>query len=50
MGRGWSYGIETFNNVTDSFKGSYYVTYPEELATLPNIWPCMMFLLLKKII
>ncbi len=38
-GRGWSYGIETFNNVTDSFKGSYYITYPEEDAILPNIWP-----------
>lgn len=39
-GRGWSYGIETFSGVTDSFKGSYYASYPEEFATLPNIWPC----------
>ncbi|HUX78897.1 MAG TPA: 2OG-Fe(II) oxygenase family protein [Alphaproteobacteria bacterium] len=39
-GRGWSYGIETFNGVTDAFKGSYYATYPEEDAILPNIWPC----------
>ena len=38
-GRGWSYGLETFNNVTDAFKGSYYITYPEEDAILPNIWP-----------
>lgn len=38
--RGWSYGIETFNNVTDSFKGSYYVKYPETSADAPNLWPC----------
>ena len=38
-GRGWSYGIETFNNVTDAFKGSYYATYPESHAQSPNIWP-----------
>jgi len=38
-GRGWSYGIETFNEVTDAFKGSYYATYPESHAKSPNIWP-----------
>ncbi len=38
-GRGWSYGIESFNNITDTFKGSYYATYPEEDAKTPNIWP-----------
>jgi isopenicillin N synthase-like dioxygenase len=38
--RGWSYGIETFNNVTDSFKGSYYAKYPETPADAPNLWPC----------
>ncbi len=37
--RGWSYGIETFNNVTDAFKGSYYTKYPEDHATVTNIWP-----------
>jgi isopenicillin N synthase-like dioxygenase len=39
-GRGWSYGIETFNNVTDAFKGSYYAAYPEDHAATPNLWPC----------
>ena len=38
-GRGWSYGIETFNDVTDAFKGSYYATYPEHHAQSSNIWP-----------
>src|SRR3990167_6466326 len=40
-GRGWSYGIETFNNVTDAYKGSYYMTYPEDKAIAPNVWPCV---------
>jgi len=38
-GRGWPYEIETFNDVTDSFKGSYYATYPESHGKSPNIWP-----------
>ncbi len=38
-GRGWSYGIETLNSITDVYKGSYYATYPESHATAPNIWP-----------
>lgn len=37
--RGWSYGIETFNSITDVYKGSYYATYPEIHATAPNLWP-----------
>lgn len=37
--RGWSYGVESFNQVTDAFKGSYYVKFPEEHADVPNIWP-----------
>jgi len=34
--RGWSYGVETFDDVRDSYKGSYYAYYPNDAE---NIWP-----------
>lgn len=37
--RGWSFGIEGFEEIIDSYKGSYYATVPEEWALSPNIWP-----------
>jgi len=33
---GWSFGTETYNNLLDVYKGSYYANYPN----IPNnIWP-----------
>ena len=36
--RGWSSGIESFNGLRDSFKGSYYAWLKGEK---PNIWPSL---------
>lgn len=36
--RGWSYGIEKFNGMVDSHKGSYYAFVPEKTGE-ENIWP-----------
>lgn len=36
--RGWSRGVEVFNNKKDSYKGSYYAYFPES-ASYRNIWP-----------
>lgn len=37
---GWSTGIESFNGVRDSYKGSYYANIPQE-ENHPNIWPIL---------
>lgn len=35
--QGWSFGIEQFNGIIDTHKGSYYADIPE--GPHPNIWP-----------
>lgn len=37
---GWSYGIEKFYGIQDSFKGSYYAEYsPNGTDMEKNVWP-----------
>lgn len=36
---GWSYGAESYNNIQDKYKGSYYAEYPDSSE---NIWPDLL--------